>query len=73
MSVNQQQGLCSAALCMHKTAAVWRQSSMLIHVQTQHKWNTHLPQLQQFVGSDLPLWKNSQTDCVNLCESTVSF
>ena len=35
----------------------------MIHVRTQHKWDTHLPQLQQFVGSDLPLWKNSQTDC----------
>lgn len=38
---------------------------MLIHVRTQHKWDTHLPQLQQFVGSDLPLWKNSQTDCAS--------
>lgn len=38
---------------------------MFISLQTQHKWDTHLPQLQQFVGSDLPLWKNSQTDCAS--------
>lgn len=45
---------------------------MLIHVQTQHKWDAHLPQLQQFVGSDLPLWKNSQTDCASGASTSVS-
>lgn len=34
--------------------------------------NTYLPQLQQLVGSDLPLWKNSQTDCASGGSSSVS-
>lgn len=34
--------------------------------------NAHLPQLQQLVGSDLPLWKNSQTDCASGGSSSVS-
>ena len=34
--------------------------------------NAYLPQLQQFVGSDLPLWKNSQTDCASGVSTSAS-